>query len=361
MGAADRSVVGHQQGPAIGQRQPASTSKAETQSRGDYSACNAGFNSALIWPVARRENDWDVVIAGAGPAGLSAALVLGRARRRVLICDRGTPRNWPAKKMYAYLSRDRIPPQRFRDIARREVLRYPTVRFVSVEVTTARRRNNRFVVSFTGRRDVTARKLLIATGLFDFVPRIPGFDELFGRAVFQCPYCDGWEMRDQRIAVYGKRQRGLHMARAMTAWASDIVLLTDGRAGYSADERRHLERNGIRLVEKRVARLEGTRSKLRAVAFRDGERLPRDALFFDTPSRNQSKLAESLRCKFGRDGGVLCGDYEATSVPGVFVAGNIIRDVQLSIVAAAEGARAAFGINRALTREDFERRARQRK
>ena len=309
--------------------------------------------------MARRKNDWDVVIAGAGPAGLSAALILGRACRRVLVCDRGTPRNWPAKKMYAYLSRDGISPQRFRDIARRQVLRYRSVRFEPIEVTRARRRKDRFVVSFADRRDVTARKLLIATGLFDFVPRIPGIDELFGRSVFQCPYCDGWEMRGKRVAVYGKRQRGLHMARAMTSWARDIVLLTDGRAGYSRDERRRLERNGIRLVEKRLERLEGARGKLSAVTFRDGERLPRDALFFDTPARNQSKLADSLNCKFGRDGGVLCGNYEATSVPGVFVAGNIIRDVQLSIVAAAEGARAAFGINRALTREDFDRRVRE--
>jgi thioredoxin reductase len=151
------------------------------------------------------------------------------------------------------------------------------------------------------------------------------------------------------------------MARAMTAWARDIVLCTDGRAGYSDTERDALRRNGIRIVETRVARLEGSRGRLRSVIFADGETLPRDALFFDTPSRGQSKLAESLGCSFGRNGGVLCGDYEATSVPGIFVAGNIIRDVQLSIVAAAEGARAAFGINRALTREDFERRATGRK
>jgi len=303
---------------------------------------------------------WDVVIAGAGPAGLSAALVLGRACRRVLLCDTGTPRSWASKEMHAYLSRDCISPARFRDISHREALKYQGVRFAPVEVVTARPEGGLFRVHLAGRQPVRARKLLIATGLFDIVPKIPGIEELFGRTVFQCPYCDGWEMRGKRIAVYGRRQRGLHMARAMTAWADDIVLLTDGRAGYPAAELRWLGRNGIRVIEKRIARLEGTRGKLSAVTFRDGEHLTRDALFFDTPSRNQSKLAESLNCKFGRDGGVLCGDYEATSVPGVFVAGNIIRDVQLSIVAAAEGARAAFGINRALTREDFDQRARQR-
>jgi thioredoxin reductase len=310
--------------------------------------------------VASRRH-WDVVIAGAGPAGLSAALVLGRACRRVLLCDTGTPRSWASKEMHAYLSRDCIAPAKFRDISHREVLKYRGVKFAPVEVVSARREANEFRVELAGRQPVRTRRLLIATGLFDIVPRIPGIDKLFGRTVFQCPYCDGWEMRKKRIAVYGKRQRGLQMARAMTAWAHDIVLFTDGPAGYSRIERRQLERNGIRLVEKRVARLEGARGRLSAVALRNGERVPCEALFFDTPSRNQSRLAQSLGCKFGRNGGVLCGDYEATSVPGVFVAGNIIRDVQLSIVAAAEGARAAFGINRALTREDFDRRARQHK
>jgi thioredoxin reductase len=303
------------------------------------------------------KRQWDVVIAGAGPAGLSAALVLGRARRSVLLCDTGTARNRAATRMYAYLSRDGIPPARFLGIARREVLNYPGVRFVPLEVESAKRHGLGFEVTLAGQRRVVARKLLIATGLWDIVPALEGIRPLFGRSVFQCPYCDGWEMRGRRIAVYGRRQRGFQMARAMTAWANDIVLCTDGHAGYTAAQRRQLTRNGIHLVEKRITRLKGVGGQLQAVEFRDGESLPRDALFFDTPSRGQSKLAESLGCRFGRNGGVLCGDYEATSVPGVFVAGNIIRDVQLSIVAAAEGARAAFGINRSLTREDFERHA----
>jgi thioredoxin reductase len=293
-----------------------------------------------------------VVIAGAGPAGLSAALILGRARRRVLLCDTGTPRSWAAKEMHAYLSRDGIPPEDFRNLGRREALRYPGVKFLPQEVSAARRLPGGFAVRLADGRRLRCRKLLIATGVFDVIPRIPGIDELFGRSVFQCPYCDGWEMRGRRLLAYGRGRRGFEMARALTAWTDDLVLCTNGAAGYSASDRRLLERNRIRLVEKRITALEGARGRLRTVLFRD-ERLARDAMFFDTPSHPQSRLAQSLGCRFGRNGGVLCGEYEATSVPGVFVAGNIIRDVQLSIVAAAEGARAAFGINRALTREDF--------
>jgi thioredoxin reductase len=302
-----------------------------------------------------RPSTWDVVIAGAGPAGLSASLVLGRARRRVLLCDSGTPRSWASKEMHAYLSRDGMSPQEFLAIGRREVRRYPGVRYLPQEVCSARRAGAGFSVALADGRRVRCRKLLIATGVFDIVPRIPGIDELFGRSVFQCPYCDGWEMRDRRVLAYGRGQRGFQIARAMTAWTDDIMLCTDGAAGYSAADRKLLARNGIRLIEQRIASLEGSRGRLRTVVFADGERLARDAMFFDTPSRPQSRLAESIGCKFGRNGGVLCGEYEATSVPGVFVAGNIIRDVQLTIVAAAEGARAAFGINRALTREDFAR------
>lgn len=299
------------------------------------------------------------MIAGAGPAGLSAALVLGRACRRVLLCDTGTPRSWASKAMHAYLSRDGILPRRFLDICRREALRYPGVKFLPVEVQGAQRQGDAFVVTLARGKAVRARKLLIATGLFDLVPRIPGIDPLFGQSVFQCPYCDGWEMRGRRVAVYGRGQRGFHMARALTAWASDIVLCTDGPARFSPAQRKQLPANGIVLREKRIAKLDGSRGQLRAVVFRDGETLSRDALFFDTPARAQSGLTKSLGCLHGRDGGVMCGDYEASSIPGVFVAGNITRDVQLSIVAAAEGARAAFGINRALTREDFEKRARR--
>jgi thioredoxin reductase len=298
------------------------------------------------------------VIVGAGPAGLSAALVLGRACRRVLICDSGTPRSWAAKEMHSYLTREGVSPDDFRRLAHRELEKFENVEFVASAATTARRlADGTFQITLANRRRVGSRKLLIATGVFDHLPPIEGMQDFFGKSVHQCPYCDGWEVRGRDIAVYGKRQRGFEMARAMTAWTHDIVLCTDGPARFSREARSHLERNGIRLIEDRVVRLVGCRGKLREIEFASGQRIARSVLFFDTPSSGQSRLAESLGCRFNARGGIECGKYEASSVPGVFVAGNIIRDVQLSIVAAAEGARAAFGINRALTREDFERRA----
>jgi thioredoxin reductase len=306
-------------------------------------------------PVAA-PGEWDVIIVGAGPAGLSAALILGRCCRRVLICDRGTPRSWASKAVHGFLTQDGIPPAEFLQTALRELESYPSVSYQCVEVEQVSRSGTGFVVGL-GERLGYARKLLIATGLMDRLPRVQGLKELFGTSVFQCPYCDAWEFRNKPVAIFGQRSRGLEMARALTAWTKDILLCTDGPSGYGSQQLHELASNDIRLVEKRISRLALVDGKLSSLIFDDGSLIEREALFFDTPSDGQSSLARQLGCLFSRSGGVLCGKYEATSVPGVYVAGNIIRNVQLSIVAAAEGAQAAFGINRALTREDFERRA----
>jgi thioredoxin reductase len=208
--------------------------------------------------VAKRP--WDVVIVGAGPAGLSAALVLGRARRKVLLYDTGTPRSWASKEMHGFLTRDGVPPAEFRRLGHKELSRYPSVVFCKAEVTAASRlADGQFVVTLATRRRVRSRKMLIATGVFDHLPRIQGIEEFFGSSVFQCPYCDGWEVRDAPVAVYGKRQRGFEMARAMTAWTRDIALCTDGTAALSQTERTHLQRNNVRLFEERIERLVGER------------------------------------------------------------------------------------------------------
>jgi thioredoxin reductase len=308
--------------------------------------------------VSAEQSDWDVIIVGAGPAGLSAALILGRCRRRVLICDRGTPRSWASHAMHGYVSRDGIPPEEFRREAHEELARYSSVSFRAEAVVTAQRMPGpRFKVLLEGGESASARKLLLATGVMDELPQLPGLERYFGVSIFSCPYCDGWEMRDLPIAVYGRGSRGFEMARAMTAWTQNILLCTNGPARLTPSQRAALSANDVAIDDGRIEALEGEGGQLAAIRFAGGRVTERRALFFDTPCHPQSELASALGCEMTASGAIRCGRYEASTIPGVFIAGNILKNVQLSIVAAGEGAQAAFGINRALTREDFDRRA----
>ena len=295
---------------------------------------------------------YDVIIVGAGPAGLSAALMLGRSRRRVLVCDTGRPRNAASRAMHGFLSRDGMPPSEFLKIAREQMRQYATVEFRDIEVVHAECNEGRFHVTLQDGVRLAARKLLIATGVVDNLPSIPGFREFYGVGVFHCPYCDGWEVRDQPLAVYGRGARGSGLSLELTGWSRDIVLCTDGPAELDNGDLARLTRQGIIVREDRVARLEGTQA-LERVVFESGEALVRRAVFFTTGQAQQSELARGLGCEINEKGTVRTGKYETTHLRGLYVAGDASRAVQWVAVAAAEGAEAAFAINTDLLKEDL--------
>jgi thioredoxin reductase len=185
----------------------------------------------------------------------------------------------------------------------------------------------------------------------DRLPDVPGLDELYGTSVFHCPYCDGWELRGQPLAVYGCNKRGFGLALELTGWTDDVVLCSDGACELDAGELARLARNRIGVREERIARLEGRNGRLEHVVFTTGERLERRALFFTTGQTQSADLARSLGCEFNEKGTVRTGRYESTSVQGLYVAGDASRAVQWVVVAAAEGAEAAYAINQDFIRE----------
>ena len=295
---------------------------------------------------------YDVVIVGAAPAGLSAALILGRSRRHVLVCDTGKPRNAASHAMHGFLTRDGIPPAEFLRIAREQLRQYDSIDLRDVEVTAAECIDGRFHVTLQNGGKVTSRKLLIATGVVDNLPDIPGFSDLYGTSVFHCPYCDGWEVRDRPLAVYGRGARGFGLSLELTGWSRDLVLCTDGPPDLPPEDLARLERHRIRVRTDRVVRLEGS-GRLERIVFDAGEPLAREALFFTTGQTQQSFLAHHLGCEMNDKGTVRTGKYETTHLTGLYVAGDASRAVQWVIVAAAEGAEAAFAINTDLLKEDL--------
>jgi len=296
---------------------------------------------------------YDAVIVGAGPAGLSAALILGRCRRRVLVCDTGRPRNAAAHAMHGYLTRDGVPPRKFLAIAREQLRQYESVEIRDIEVVDATcRPDGRFTAVLADGSTHHARKLLIATGVVDNLPDIPGFRQLYGLSVFHCPYCDGWEMRDEPLAIYGRGARGLGLSLELTCWSRDLVLCTDGPSEIDAEGLARLARNGIRVREDRIVGLDGE-DALDRIVFETGDPLARRALFFTTGQTQRSRLALGLGCEFNEKGTVRTGEYESTHLRGLYVAGDASRAVQWVVVAAAEGAEAAFSINSALLEEDL--------
>jgi thioredoxin reductase len=303
------------------------------------------------------ENDLlDVIIVGGGPAGLSAALVLGRCRRRAILFDAGHPRNEASHALHGYLTRDGISPADFLKIGREQLAPYDTIELRHVKVVDAERGDCRFTATVEGGERFSARMLLLATGLVDELPQIEGFRQFYGVTAHTCPYCDGWEHRDQPLAVVGDNKEAADLALELLLWSRDVVLCTNGAPECSRDVLDPMEHNGVRIIDAPIARLEGTASKLERVRFRDGTQIARTALFFSPGQHQRSHLAEKLGCEFCDDDGCIqCGENAATSVPGVYAAGNASRGVQLVIAAAAEGMQAAFAINTALLEADAAR------
>jgi thioredoxin reductase len=299
-------------------------------------------------------NVFDVIIVGGGPAGLNAAVVLGRCRRKVLLFDTGKQRNRSSHGIHNFLTRDDILPADFIELAKKEVKKYG-VTMKKEEVTHAiKMKNGHF--SITDKKEQTwfARKILIATGLADKLPPIEGIEELYGQSVFHCPYCDGWEVRDKKLGVYGRNKNGVELALSLLTWSSSVTYFTDGRKYLKTIETDKLQKYNIPVVTAPIQKLKGEKGKLKSILFKNNDQHLCDALFFVNGYNQQSRLAEQLGCLLSKKKVVLTNRLQQANVDGVYVAGDAAKDMHFVVVAAAEGAKAAVNINKELQKEDRE-------
>jgi thioredoxin reductase (NADPH) len=296
-------------------------------------------------------SDHDVVIVGAGAAGLNAALLLARARRQVAVVDSGEPRNAPAAHMHGFLTRDGISPADFIEAGRAEVLGYGA-RMIDGRVdTVANADGGDFTVRLGSGETLRARSILVATGLYDELPDVPGVRERWGRDVVHCPYCHGYEFRDQSIGVLGTSPGAVFHAQLIRQWSADVVLFAH-TLDLTTEDRDRLEARGVSVVDGPVARVIVGDDAVRGVELAEGATVSRSAVFVVPRMVPNDSLLTDLGCAV-ENGWVSVDRAGATSVPGVYAAGNVTDPRAQVITAAGVGSAAGFAINLDLVDKDI--------
>ncbi len=286
--------------------------------------------------------EFEIAIVGGGPAGLSAALILGRSRRATVLFDAGAPRNAPAAGAHNVFTRDGTSPHELHRIGRQQLTPYPSVAVREVQVVdAARAEDGTFVLTDADGRRTTAAQVILATGVVDELPPIDGLRALWGSGVFHCPYCHGWEVQDRPFVLLAQSPHALQLARALRGWSTDLTICPVPPFVIDAEEQRALSELGVRFrapVQRLVAGSDGT---VADVVLTTGEHLGPAAVFTSAPVRQRSHLPEKLGCLLHTEGmfagQIQVDDHGATGVPGLYAVGDAAQGPQQVIVAAAEG------------------------
>jgi thioredoxin reductase len=300
-------------------------------------------------PMNNSPSSWDCVIVGGGAAGLSAALVLGRARRRALLVDAGRQSNLAAHGIGGFLGADRRPPADFYAEGRRELADYPTILVADGEATAAAPDGEGFSLGLSDGSTHTARTVLLAGGTEYRYPSLPGIADLWGNSVFHCPFCHGWEVRERALGVLGADAGGVHRALLLRAWSEDVTLLTDGAAELDAGQRAQLADAGVEVDERPLDSLAGEGDALRSVTFSDGSERPLGGLLVAVTLHQRDGLAGLLGVSLAEAGPlsaetVAVDPRFATTTPGVYAAGDLALQMPSVANAVMSGSVAAAAV-----------------
>ncbi len=298
---------------------------------------------------------FDCAIIGGGLAGLNAALVLGRARRSTLLLDNNNPRNVVTQESHGFITRDGIKPQEFREIAHKDIGKYPSVIYEKKEITSITKKDQLFELIASNKELYQSKTIIISTGLKDVLPDIDNIYEYYGKSLFNCPYCDGWELQDKPLVVIIEEQiQGFHFIQTIYNWSKDLIVCTNGKSILNSEQKRLIQNKGIKIIENKIKNFEGKNGQMEKIHFENGDSVIRKGGFVLPQPIQASDFAKKLGCKYNSLGGISVDFYGRTNIQGVYAAGDasVFAPAQL-IIAAADGLKAAAGVNRDLIQKEF--------
>lgn len=293
----------------------------------------------------------DAAIIGGGPAGLNAALVLGRARKKVAVIDEGRPRNGVTREAHGFLTRDGISPSEFRRIAMEQIGAYPSVSFVADTAVSITGTDGHFQIATAQGQSFQSKKLLFAVGMKDRHLDIKGLKEAYGKSAFVCPYCDGWELRDKPLVIICKGAAALHFAQLISGWTNRFTICTNGPADLTDAERDELRQHQVPVFDSPIHSIDSDEGMVRQVVLEDGTVIPCRGIFFKPELIMGSNLPQAIGCQVTETGTVIIDEFGKTNVPGVYSAGDAASMRHQAIAAAAMGALSAAAMNNELNTE----------
>ncbi|UXO88927.1 MULTISPECIES: NAD(P)/FAD-dependent oxidoreductase [Bacillus] len=295
----------------------------------------------------------DCAIIGGGPAGLSAALVVGRGRKQVIVFDDELPRNRVTQESHGFITNDGMTPFEIRQAGEADLQKYPSIKIKRSRIVDIQKKEESFTLLTHEGDTFEAKKIILATGLQDILPEIEGIHDVYGKTLFSCPFCDGWELKDKALALIAENQRALHMAKLLSNWTKDLIVFTNGHV-LAEEDKALLTAHSIQVIDVPIVSIDHDNGQLRALQLANGEIVRREGGFVASEFKQSAPFAEKLGCQMAKNAGIETDILGRTTVSGVFACGDNLGGPAQLVLAAAAGSQAGMGVIHEFVQEEFQ-------